>query len=87
VVVISAESLDDPQHLFAVVGPKRSSPDDSPGADIQEEGGSTLDVGGFEDVDDVVGTDGPVSLQAAPVLLLSEFLGTSGSLGGLPNGT
>jgi hypothetical protein len=85
VLVISTESLDDPWHLFAVVGAKRSRPDVASRADLQEEGRSALVIGSFEDADEVVGTHGPVDLQAAPVLL-GEFGGTIGSLDGLLNG-
>jgi hypothetical protein len=48
-------------------------------ANLQEEGASTLVVGGFDDGDDVLGTHGPVELQAAPVLL-GELTGTIDSL-------
>jgi hypothetical protein len=76
VFVISAESFDDPLHLFAVVGPKRSRPDVTSHANLQEEGRSALVVGSFEDGDEVVGTHGPVDLQVAPVLL-GKFGGTT----------
>jgi hypothetical protein len=58
VLVISAESFDDPLHLFAVVGAKRSRPDVTSHADLQEEGRSALVVRSFEDGDEVVGTHG-----------------------------
>jgi hypothetical protein len=40
---------------------------------LQEEGVSTHLVGGFEDEDEVVGTHGPVRLQAAVLLLGGAF--------------
>jgi hypothetical protein len=85
VFVISAESLDDPRHLFAVVGAKRSRPDGSPRAGLQQVGRSTLVVGGLEDADEVVGTYGPVEpLEASPVLL-GAFSCSIGSLDGVLN--
>jgi hypothetical protein len=38
----SANPPKDARHLFAVVGAKRSRPDDSPGADLQQEGTRAL---------------------------------------------
>jgi hypothetical protein len=61
-LVASVESSDDSRHLFAIIGAKRGRPDNSPGADLQQEGGSALFVRGFEDVDNVVGPHGPVEI-------------------------
>ncbi len=81
----SAEPPDDPGHLFAIVGTKGGRPDIAPRAKLQEEGGSGLVVGGFEDGDDVVGTYRPVDLLAAAVLP-GGFGSPIGSLNGLLDG-
>jgi hypothetical protein len=64
--MISTESLENPLHLVVIVGAKRGRPDVAPRASLQQEGGSALVVGGFDDADQVVRTHGPVELQAPP---------------------
>ena len=83
---ISAEPLEDPRHLFAVVGAKRSRPDVAQRAALQEQGGGALVIGGFEDGNDVVGPYGSVDLFEARAVLLGEFLELGSPIDGLRNG-
>ncbi len=85
VLVNSTEPSDDPGHLFAVVGPKRSSPQVARRAKFEQQGGRTLVVGGFEYDDEVVGTHRPVDLLEPSSMLLGECVGLIASLHSVPD--
>ena len=64
-LAISVESLDDPRHLFAVVGTKRGGPQVASRAQFEQHGGEALVVWGLEYRDEVVRPHGPIDLLDA----------------------
>ena len=86
VPVISAESLDDPRHFFAIVSTKRQGPEVAPRAKLEHHRGGALLVWGLEYGDQVIRTDGPVDLLDARSMLLGKRIGLIATVHGILGG-
>src|SRR5919107_929678 len=86
VLVISAESLDDPRHFFAIVSTKRQGPEIAPRAKLEHHRGGALLVWGLEYRDQVIRTNGPVDLLDVRPMLVGECVGLIATVHGILSG-
>ena len=86
VPVISAESLDDPRHFFAIVSTKRQGPEVAPRAKLEHHRGGALLVWGLEYRDQVIRTNGPVDLLDVRPMLVGECVGLIATVHGILGG-